>query len=426
MHILDPMKTYKLIIPRFAIASLVAISALLIKASMPAQVLAATGSFQVEYSGDKLQTYVRTETKVFKLINARADEIFPMVERVLTIAVDLHGNQRSVGRVDVNSGFNLLIVTDLPEKLKSIGEMIFTLDHADYKGFPNLETRMITINFAKASEIASQITQRLTNKGKANSFDDQHLLIIQDVSSNIDYLEKIIAKLDVQRRQIHVTGKVVDIFEGEGYDWGLQGGLSFAKDKVDINPTLNANKGFTEGVAATFAKAGKITFDAKLNAMVRDGRARVVSNFGITVLDNETANFYVVDAAYVSKDPGNSPKGNTGVNLRISPRVNSEKLITIDLEIAVDGLSLDPITNEPFTARSVANTTIIFRTDQNFLIGGLKRNRVFRRRGGIPFLKDIPLLGLLFSRQSYHKSESQVAILISASLLSPDEGGELP
>lgn len=426
MHILGSMKIDKLIRLKFTSAILLVGGAIFSNANLPVPVLAAIGSYQVEYSGDKLQTYVPTETKVFKLKNANAGEILPMVERILTIAVDLHGNQRNVGRVDVNSGLNLLIVTDLPEKLKSIGEMIRALDQSNYKGFPVLETRMITINFAKASEISSLITQRLTNQGKASSFDDQHLLIIQDVSSNIDYLEKIIEKLDVQRAQIHVTGKVVDIFEGEGYDWGLQGGLSFAKDKVTINPTLNASKGFVEGVAATFAKVGKINFDAKLNAMVRDGRARVVSNFGITVLDNETANFYVVDASYVSKDPSDSPKGNTGVNLRISPRVNSEDLITIDLEIIVDGLSLDPITNEPFTARSVADTTIIFRTGQNFLIGGLTRNRVFRRRGGIPFLKDIPILGLLFGRHTYHKSEGQVVIMISASLLSPDEGGELP
>ena len=373
---------------------------------------------QILTSGNKLENHFETVSEVIHLANVRASEIFPLVESMLTVSLDLQGNQRVIGRVEVNEGLNVLIVTDLSDKVGNIKAVIKSLDKKGYEGFPTLETQTFVMNFAKASEVLPEIQSRLTSKGGASAVDDQHVIIVRDVPSNLKYLEGIVAKLDVRRKQVRIRGKIVEILDGESLDWGLEGDASFSADKVRMTPSLNVSPGLSEGAGFGASKSGSFTFNARLNFLAKSGKAKVVSNFGMDVLDNAEGLLRVDDTASGTSN-GRGGTGSTGISLLVTPRINQGQLITLDLVATVRGLNLDPLTAQFMTSQSVADTEIILNAGQEGVLGGLTRDRVRKVRAGLPFLKDIPLLGLLFSRVGHHVSKTEIMILLSAEVIEP-------
>ena len=75
---------------------------------------------------------------------------------------------------------------------------------------------------------------------------------------------------------------------------------------------------------------------------------------------------------------------------------------------------------EPRLSKSEIETEVqIGNSGKNFVIGGLKKFDVVRGVAGLPLLKDLPLLGWLFSTESESTKKSQIVILASAEYSMP-------
>lgn len=75
---------------------------------------------------------------------------------------------------------------------------------------------------------------------------------------------------------------------------------------------------------------------------------------------------------------------------------------------------------EPRLNKSEIETEVqIGNSGKNFVIGGLKKFDVVRGVAGLPLLKDLPLLGWLFSTESESTKKSQIVILASAEYSTP-------
>ena len=75
---------------------------------------------------------------------------------------------------------------------------------------------------------------------------------------------------------------------------------------------------------------------------------------------------------------------------------------------------------EPRLNKSEIETEVqIGNSGKNFVIGGLKKFDVVRGVAGVPLLKDLPLLGWLFSTESESTKKSQIVILASAEYSTP-------
>ena len=61
--------------------------------------------------------------------------------------------------------------------------------------------------------------------------------------------------------------------------------------------------------------------------------------------------------------------------------------------------------------------------NQEFVIGGLRRTETVRSVAGLPFLKDIPVLGLLFSTENESIKQSQLVVVATVELSAPKSAG---
>lgn len=65
------------------------------------------------------------------------------------------------------------------------------------------------------------------------------------------------------------------------------------------------------------------------------------------------------------------------------------------------------------------NTTLDVRRDQSLIVSGLFAGEEERVRTGLPLLKDIPILGALFSSTRFQKNESELIVIVTPTILDP-------
>jgi general secretion pathway protein D len=147
------------------------------------------------------------------------------------------------------------------------------------------------------------------------------------------------------------------------------------------------------------------------------------------VLDNQVAKLQVGDAIPFNTGSLNTgvSTGNsgvvaattvsyqqTGVVMQILPHVNSSGLVTLD--IAQDVSDVVPgtqTTGSPsFTERNVT-TRVVVQDGQTVGIAGLITDQSSEGNSGIPYLKDIPILGSIFSQQNNVRTRKELLVMIT-------------
>jgi general secretion pathway protein D len=108
----------------------------------------------------------------------------------------------------------------------------------------------------------------------------------------------------------------------------------------------------------------------------------------------------------------------TGIILQIEPIVFSDNRIdlTISQEVSSALPTAGPISSPTFANTSVT-TQLSLEDGATAVIGGLIQDNVTREERGIPFLKDVPLLGRAFSTETQSVDRSELVILITAYIL---------
>ena len=131
-------------------------------------------------------------------------------------------------------------------------------------------------------------------------------------------------------------------------------------------------------------------------------------------------------ASATSTITGNAPVVNsigyqpTGVIMQVTPRVNSGGLVTLDISQEVSdvdtNISAGGINSPTFLQRSVTSRVVV-QDGQTIGLAGLIRDSTSKGNSGIPWLKDIPLLGALVGTQNNTRVRTELLVLITPHVL---------
>jgi general secretion pathway protein D len=106
----------------------------------------------------------------------------------------------------------------------------------------------------------------------------------------------------------------------------------------------------------------------------------------------------------------------TGVIMQVTPRVNSGGLVALDIAQEVSNVAaaaINSVAGSPTFNDQTFRTRVVVQDGQTVGMAGLIRDNVSEGNSGIPFLKDIPLLGALVSTQSNSRMRSELLVLIT-------------
>ena len=159
-------------------------------------------------------------------------------------------------------------------------------------------------------------------------------------------------------------------------------------------------------------------------------KVKVVSSPSLLVLENETATIKVGDQVPIQTqtlvtDGGNNVNSfeyrDTGVILKVKPRVNANGMVTIDLGQELSAVTqrttLTTAGNNPtFTQRAI-NSKVSVNDQQTVLLGGLISGQEERGRNTVPGANKVPLLGDLVGTTSNKAARTELIVFITPKII---------
>jgi type IV pilus assembly protein PilQ len=318
-----------------------------------------------------------------------------------------------------------------------------------------LETRVVKLNYANAGELTTALVGSLTKRGTILVEKRTNSLIISDLPERLGPVEKMAQDLDTATPQIEITAKLVDVdveaLRGLGVEWNIApaepefwtGSPPAAVRAPSTGDAVLPGGGAFHNKDGTLGAAGehntsisdpatRLTFgifkswasiEAQLQMLEQDRKAKIISNPRITTVDNREARILVGQKIpLIVQDVAGNPVSQLqtiGILLRVTPHLTADKKIVMDLHPEVSDLSTQStVQGGVIINTSEADTRVMVDDGQTAVIGGLIRTNEGTVRRGVPYLKDIPLLGMLFSSVNTVSSNRELIIFVTPRIIS--------
>ncbi len=168
--------------------------------------------------------------------------------------------------------------------------------------------------------------------------------------------------------------------------------------------------------------------NATLQALINNGKARILSRPSITTMSGETANILIGGRIPipVSQDGDISIEYREyGIKLNIEPKVDSENKITAKVHAEVStldtshGVKIDSF-EIPGIASREADSVVNIHSGMTMAIGGLLNSEDSKTVSKIPLLGDLPIIGQFFRHTSTSRDNRELMILITPTVVSDD------
>ena len=257
------------------------------------------------------------------------------------------------------------------------------------------------------------------------SVDPQNVLLVAYEEGNdeaVRQLQELIDVLDQPLRQVEIEAQFVELQSQDARTLGID--FSTSRGNFDA-----ATTGFASAPVQGAFQIGFVrnNFSARLNALIADNRAKVITAPRVTAINNLTANLTSQERrtlilTSVAQNIGGGQQAaqqllfiDTQTGLTVTPTINGDDTITVLMRPQVstqDGTSgLGTITTRSLT--TIANV----RDGDTIALGGLKVVRNTTQNYKVPLLGDIPLLGALFRSKTITENESELIIFLSARII---------
>ncbi len=334
-------------------------------------------------------------------------------------------------------------------------------------------TRVVPIHYGKSKDLKDNLQDMLTKDkdgkplGAIKVDEHSNSLVITAIRADLERLLSVISKVDKPTRQILIRANIVeatkDTARNLGVQWGgmyagrmgtgnmyiTPGGTGAAKPDplsgsytptygskglgghgYGVNfPASAAAMGAAGGVGSLgliFGTIGGNLLELQLQALQKDGKVNILSSPSITTLDHQTA--YTENGERVPYVSTSTSGGVTTqdvkfedavLRLEITPNVIDETLLKMAILIKkneVDATGRNVLGN-PYIFKKETKTNLMVKDGETIVISGLTKQKTTGSESGLPWLKNIPLLGWLFKSEGTSESMEEVLIFITPTIL---------
>ncbi|MDB5029252.1 MAG: hypothetical protein JWO66_2941 [Candidatus Eremiobacteraeota bacterium] len=288
-------------------------------------------------------------------------------------------------------------------------------------------------NSTTASDIAQNVTQALQSvvpdlRVTVTATGSQ--LILTGTPYGIKLGRDLIERLDVAQKLVVLDTEILEVDENSAKNIGLTFSnplLSTMFSEVSPLPDFNGNPQRLAGFQAI--QRTPFSLGATLNALVQNGKARVLADPRITTISGRTATIRAGDTISILTTTGGQvgtvattqvQSFQTGVTLDITPIVNAGNFITVMLHPTVNN-NTGFLNGVPQISTRDTQTTVALQEDQTLIIGGLIQESSTRNESKLPLLGDLPLVGKAFRNTSTTGTRNELVITVTPHIVVPGE-----
>ena len=311
-----------------------------------------------------------------------------------------------------------------------------------------LETAYLTVNYARVikgkddkdvtdKDLVEKIKTVLSPRGTVVADQRTNKLIVRDIKKGIEDAESFIAKLDVRTPQVLIESNLIETTPTFSRALGVEMEALFNAGRVRTStrfpagppfegspqPTPEANQLIIPNTGFRFGYFGN-NVTSILSAAEAEGNVKIISRPSVVTLNNvesmiESANIIRVRTQPATVgEAGSVIEIRAGIILTVTPQVSADGFVL--LRIAVKSSTLDfgrVVENIPQENTREAKANVLVRDGETVVIGGILRDESSSSDSGIPYLKDIPVLGWLFKKASWQKDFQELVVFITPRII---------
>lgn len=381
----------------------------------------------------------RSKIHVYTLKYANAEELLPVLADVIGGSGGAGGRSLNVPRRERRYNRDHRFGRNSNGSGSGMGDRSFSL--------PQLQAPSSGAGAVSGSspEFSSEVT--ISADPSTNS------LLISAAPQDFALLKTVIEQLDMRRKQVYVEAIILEVSMERARELGveLQHGFSLGGEGValgrtqlkDLNSALS-NPASLSGLllAAASNKTIELPDGTRVPAQVALLRAaqtssdiNVLSAPTLLTADNQEAEILVgqnvpfiasraTDTTQLRNLFANVQREDVGITLRLTPQISEGETVRLDVYEEVSAIVPtavgDPNLVGPTTSVRSASTTVIAKSGQTVVIGGLISDNSFRQRSGVPYLQDVPVLGNFFRTDGANSDKINLLIFLTPHIVRDD------
>ena len=256
-------------------------------------------------------------------------------------------------------------------------------------------------------------------------------LLVYATPAEYSVIEGMLHKIDIIPLQVLIEATIAEVDLNDQLQYGTQ--FFFKTDHFAETLGTPTVQNFPSLTSLSYPSTSPYFILSKapnfaLAALANVTKVKVLSAPEVMVLDNQPARLQVgqqvpvLTGTATSTLAAGAPVVNsvdyheTGVIMQVTPRVNTGGLVSLDIAQEVSDVAqqaTNTVTGSPTFDDQVFRTRVAVQDGQTVGMAGLIRDNVSQGNQGLPFIKDIPVIGTLFSTQANSRMRTELLVLIT-------------
>jgi type IV pilus assembly protein PilQ len=368
--------------------------------------------------------------------------------------------------LDMRENGNVIIVAPAAEIAQR--ELADLESRKEIKELEPLTAEYLQVNYAKAGDLATLIegdggNALISERGSVSIDERTNTLLVQDTNDRIASIRTLVATLDIPVRQVLIESRIVIVRDDFSRDLGVRWGATVVSDTSNGLNVISGNAGGTNTVinsaidninntgqpypvdipdlddrfmvnvpiakpAGTLALAilsDDFLVDLELSAVQAEGRGEVISSPRVITANQKEANIKQgVEIPYqesASSGATTTQFKEAVLSLTVTPHITPDDRLIMDLIVTKDSVG-EVVTTErggavpSIDTRSI-ETQVLVNNGQTVVLGGIYETEQGETVTKVPFLGDIPGLGVLFRSTRIVSNKSELLIFVTPKIL---------
>lgn len=289
---------------------------------------------------------------------------------------------------------------------------------------------------------------------------ESNSLLVSAAQTKYKQIVQLIDHLDVRQPQVLIEAALVELSTGDLERFGIELGLIDLKEGGDFTrPFGFSNFGQSafrdtdgdglpdtrlpdfnnplQGLTGGIISGGDFAIPVLVNALASDESANILSLPSVLVNNNENATVRTTERRPTTQATQGTattqsalgPPREAGIILEISPTISPNNYLRLNIKLEVSRFvgAFDPNSATGGGTELVRNiqTQVTMPSNATMVIGGVIEDSESYNDGGVPFLKDLPILGFLFRRSEQRSNKTNLYFFLTPSILDEDDFQDL-
>jgi type IV pilus assembly protein PilQ len=340
----------------------------------------------------------------------------------------------------------------------------------DIQELAPLRTEFLTVNYAKAAEIARLVKSAgggslLSSRGNVTVDERTNTLLVQDTAENLTAVRATVATLDIPVRQVLIESRIVIVADDFSRDLGVRAGFTRVSDDLSDLFAVSGSAQSTDTIMgsaldnlATTGQpfpvevpfgnfdrynvnmpvanpAGRIALsildfddfliDLELSAAQNEGRGEIKSTPRVITANQREA---IIEQGVEIPYQESASSGATTtqfkkavLSLKVTPQITPDDRVILDLTVTKDSVGqLVPSATGGFVpsidTRNI-QTQVLVRDGQTVVLGGIMETERRESVKKVPGLGDVPIVGNLFKSKGRINNRDELLIFVTPKIL---------